>query len=82
MSGTNFWNPNLSDDEEESEDHTTFGGRDGVVFLIDCAVSMFENQEERFRSCLDGLEATMKNRIISSEKDMVIFYLFRYLSII
>lgn len=66
-----------SDDEDEDDNaKTTFGGRDGVIFLIDAGDSMFnehESQEACFRTAIQCVEVTMMNRIITSEKDLVNF---------
>lgn len=73
MNQQQYFNP-PSDDEDEDDFVKTFGGRDGVIFLIDAGNSMFdehESQEASFRTAIHCVEVTMMNRIITSEKDLV-----------
>lgn len=73
------------DNEDDYEDAHTFGGRDGVIFLIDSNETMFDEHESemaKFRKCLEFVEVAMMNRIICSEKDLVrIICFFLYLII-
>lgn len=70
---SNFWNPD--DGEQENEEDRSFSsyGRDGVIFLVDAGT--VTNDEDQFRNCLSIIETTMMNRIIQSEKDLVILSL-------
>lgn len=66
---SNFWNPDEAEENNEEEGVSFSGGRDGVLFLVDAGT--VANDEEQFRNCLSLIEATMMNRIIQSEKDLV-----------
>ncbi|XP_029719036.1 X-ray repair cross-complementing protein 6 [Aedes albopictus] len=73
-----YWNPNHADDEEDSQEFV-FGGREGLLALIDCADYMFDQRDDgstNFKESLALIEAILRNKIISSEKDLVgvIFY--------
>lgn len=61
-------NFDVSDDEDGDEDGG-YGGRDGIIFLVDCSKSMFE--EDKFSIALETIETVMKNRIIKSDRDLV-----------
>lgn len=69
-----YWEPDGVDEEddqyEEESVTTMFGGRDGVIFLID-ADDNLTGDSECFRKCLECIEAGMLNRIISNARDMV-----------
>ncbi|XP_055634365.1 X-ray repair cross-complementing protein 5 [Toxorhynchites rutilus septentrionalis] len=72
-----YWNPDYSEDEEHQE--FIFGGREALIVLIDCAEYMFAERSDgnnNFRDALECVEAIMRNKIISSEKDLIgiIFY--------
>lgn len=81
-------NPDSDDEENEEDEDLNFGGRDGIIFLVDCAKSMFtsnggEDEEEsqsKFSITFECIEAVMRNRIIMSDKDLVILqcYLIYY----
>lgn len=66
-----------SDDEDEPQNLKT--GRDGTIFVIDCAATMFTNFQEDdentnlFTKCLSVLERLLLNTIISNNKDLVSF---------
>nr|XP_029719106.1 X-ray repair cross-complementing protein 6-like [Aedes albopictus] len=73
-----YWNPNHADDEEDSQEFV-FGGREGLLALIDCADYMFDQRDggsTNFKESLALIEAILRNKIISSEKDLVgvVFY--------
>ncbi|KXJ72268.1 hypothetical protein RP20_CCG018472 [Aedes albopictus] len=73
-----YWNPNHADDEEDSQEFV-FGGREGLLALIDCADYMFDQRDDgstSFKESLALIEAILRNKIISSEKDLVgvVFY--------
>lgn len=73
-----YWNPNHADDEEDSQEFV-FGGREGLLALIDCADYMFDQRDDgstNFKESLALIEAILRNKIISSEKDLVgvVFY--------
>lgn len=69
---SNFWNPDEAEPDNDDEVGSFSAGRDGVLFLIDAGT--VANDEEQFRDCLSLIEATMLNRIIQSEKDLVWFF--------
>lgn len=66
-----------SDDEDDVQELKA--GRDGTIFVIDCAASMFLNFQEEgeetnlFVKCLSVLERLLLNKIISNNKDLVSF---------
>ncbi|XP_058447488.1 ATP-dependent DNA helicase 2 subunit 1 isoform X2 [Malaya genurostris] len=71
-----YWNPDYLDDEDQE---VSFGGREGILALIDCAGYMFcENSAgiSPFKESLELVEAMMRNKIVSSEKDLmgIVFY--------
>ncbi|XP_021706756.1 X-ray repair cross-complementing protein 6 [Aedes aegypti] len=73
-----YWNPNHAEEEEDSQEYV-FGGREGLLALIDCADYMFLERDDgstNFKETLALIEAIMRNKIISSEKDLVgvVFY--------
>lgn len=72
---SNFWNPDDGENENEEDGLGSSVGRDGVLFLVDAGT--VANDEEQFRNCLGLIETTMLNRIIQSEKDLVMFPGFR-----
>ncbi|XP_041366817.1 X-ray repair cross-complementing protein 6-like [Gigantopelta aegis] len=62
------------DDEEETEFQFRYGGRDGLIFLIDCSKKMFDpdaGDESHFQLCMKCVMTTMQNKIIGSDKDHV-----------
>jgi hypothetical protein len=67
------------DSDDENEPKQFASGRDGTIFVIDCALPMFVEYEEDekntclFAKCLSVLERLLLNKIISSSKDMVSF---------
>lgn len=68
-----YWNPNHAEDDEDSAEFV-FGGREGLLALIDCADYMFHPRGDgstNFKEALTLVEAIMRNKIISSEKDLV-----------
>lgn len=68
-----YWNPNHAEEEEDSQEYV-FGGREGLLALIDCADYMFLERDDgstNFKETLALIEAIMRNKIISSEKDLV-----------
>uniref|UniRef100_A0A1Q3F3H2 ATP-dependent DNA helicase 2 subunit 1 n=1 Tax=Culex tarsalis TaxID=7177 RepID=A0A1Q3F3H2_CULTA len=73
-----YWNPNHVDDEDEDDQEFGFGGREGLLALIDCSDYMFNehNGKHNFREALGLLEAVMKNKIITSDKDLIGVVLF------
>ncbi|XP_058821281.1 ATP-dependent DNA helicase 2 subunit 1 isoform X2 [Topomyia yanbarensis] len=73
-----YWNPDHSDDEDASQE-ISFGGREGILALIDCADYMFSDRPDginSFKETMELVEAMMRNKIINSEKDLVgiVFY--------
>lgn len=75
------WRSTDSDNEENEEgdgEEMNLSGRDAIIFLVDCAESMFESidaEEEprsKFRIAMECIEAVMRNRIIMSDSDLVI----------
>ena len=55
------------------------GGRDTVIFLVDCSRSMFDDFEDGqtfFHHCVKAAHSTLTNKIITSMKDLVgiVFY--------
>lgn len=63
-------------DEEESDHQAGWGMRDGLIFLVDCSKSMFDegdgdDEESHFQLCLKCAKTTLQNKIISSDKDMM-----------
>ena len=64
-------------DQEDDEEILNLSGRDGIIFLVDCAKSMFDtNPEEdedrsKFRIAMECIEAVLRNRIIMSDSDLV-----------
>ncbi|XP_023931521.1 X-ray repair cross-complementing protein 6-like, partial [Lingula anatina] len=78
--GTQFGDDDDEDNEEEGFlGQAGFGGRDGLIFLIDCAESMFQNgdsEETPFELCIKCTKNVIQNKIISSDRDLlgVVFY--------
>lgn len=68
-----YWNPNHADNESEDDQEFGFGGREGLLALIDCSDSMFNEAsgKHNFREALELIEAVMKNKIITSDKDLI-----------
>lgn len=68
-----YWNPNHADNEPEDDQEFGFGGREGLLALIDCSDSMFNEAsgKHNFREALELIEAVMKNKIITSDKDLI-----------
>lgn len=69
------------DENDEGNDGSEMGhwsNKDSLIFLIDCSKSMFEGHEDDkpFQLCMKCTACTMKNKIISSEKDLfgIIFF--------
>lgn len=75
-----FYQPDADGDEgEEGQEQYSTGGRDGLIFVIDANEDMFDEHESKpalFRKCLECIESTMMNMIISSERDnlAILFY--------
>lgn len=73
-----------SDDLDENDEGGTDDNvahwkvKDSLIFLIDCSKSMFEGHkyEKPFQLCMKCAGCTMKNKIISSEKDLfgIVFF--------
>jgi hypothetical protein len=72
----NFFD-NESDDEDNENAEFNYSGRDGMIFLIDCSLSMFEPPPNAdpaisyFQTFLECVEQSMKNLIITSDKTLV-----------
>lgn len=68
-----YWNPNHADNESEDDQEFGFGGREGLLALIDCSDNMFNEAsgKHNFREALELIEAVMKNKIITSDKDLI-----------
>lgn len=70
-------NPDSDDEDNEDDEELTFSGRDAIIFLIDCAKSMFEtvnddyDQKSKFRVAMECIEVVLRNRIIMSDTDLV-----------
>lgn len=60
----------MHDDDEDTEVMGGFNGRDGVIFLIDADKSL-TGDPMQFRNCMECIRNGMKNRIITSNKDLV-----------
>uniref|UniRef100_A0A1L8DX21 ATP-dependent DNA helicase 2 subunit 1 n=1 Tax=Nyssomyia neivai TaxID=330878 RepID=A0A1L8DX21_9DIPT len=69
-----------ADENDEGEvSQMTYGGREGILFAIDVQKTMLdenENKAANFRLALQAIEATMKNIVISNQKDLVGIVLF------
>lgn len=72
------WRSADSDHEDnEEDDDLNLSGRDGIIFLVDCAESMFkpvdddDDSRSKFRIAIECIEAVMRNRIIMSDTDLV-----------
>ncbi|XP_070552798.1 X-ray repair cross-complementing protein 6-like [Ptychodera flava] len=67
-------------EEEEFSYQTRFGGRDGLIFLIDCTKPMFERhgdeEESHFDLCIKCARSVLSNKIISSDRDLIGVVLF------
>ncbi|XP_077994569.1 X-ray repair cross-complementing protein 6-like [Glandiceps talaboti] len=63
------------DNEEEFSYEARFGGKDGLIFLIDCTKPMFarhgDDDESHFELCIKCAKTVLSNKIISSDKDLV-----------
>lgn len=79
------WNwGGAGDDDEDEEDAGgagwQWGSRDGIIFLVDCTEPMFTQRVDEecspFELCIKCAEVTIKNKIISSDKDLlgIVFY--------
>ncbi|XP_023217174.1 ATP-dependent DNA helicase 2 subunit 1-like [Centruroides sculpturatus] len=71
----------LDDRDENNEDTSSFEAipfmREGLIFLIDASEDMFDDSEETsFHCSVKCAYTTLKNKIISSEKDLVSVILF------
>eukprot|EP00043_Microstomoeca_roanoka_P019834 m.230462 g.230462 ORF g.230462 m.230462 type:complete len:639 (+) comp17060_c3_seq4:3221-5137(+) len=74
--------------EEDPEEHVFKGGKDCVIFLIDCAPAMFdeftsppEDAEEEegatfFATAIKAVHSALRNKIVCSDKDLVGIVLF------
>lgn len=74
-----YWNPDHTHDEDGDDQDFSFGGREGLLALIDCADYMFDDGvsgKHHFREALELVEAVMKNKIITSDKDLIGMVLF------
>ncbi|RUP48803.1 SPOC like C-terminal domain-containing protein [Jimgerdemannia flammicorona] len=82
---TSSWSAFNDDEEEEDEnfitdgDETRFNNKDSILFVIDCSPSMLEPDAEGeipFESAIKCVSSVLKNKIISSESDLigVLFY--------
>ncbi|XP_055692611.1 ATP-dependent DNA helicase 2 subunit 1 [Lutzomyia longipalpis] len=65
--------------EEDEDSQVTFGGREGIIFAIDAQASMLdenEGKEANLRLAMKAIEASMRNLIVSNQKDLVgiVFY--------
>ncbi|XP_064634818.1 X-ray repair cross-complementing protein 6-like [Lineus longissimus] len=72
--GTHFGGDD--DDQDEEQDYSTQwrqAPRDGLIFVIDCSESMFEENDSStpFELCIKCAKNVMQNKIISSEKDLM-----------
>lgn len=68
-----YWNPNHAEDEDDNQEYV-FGGREGLLALIDCGEYMFTERNDgstNFKESLELVESIMRNKIISSEQDLV-----------
>lgn len=69
------WNKDFSGDEDgDAEDDWEYGGRNGILFLVDCRESMFKTTDQgtsNFRLAMECVEAVLMNRIILSDTDLV-----------
>lgn len=74
------WDDDEDYKKEDSEvEEPMWGGRDGMIFLIDATKPMFsegESGESPFRISLQCCKTTMLNKIVSSERDVVGVILF------
>lgn len=55
-----YWNPDHTLDEEGEDQDFSFGGREGLVALIDCSDYMFTEAKHNFREALELVEAVMR----------------------
>lgn len=74
-----YGDDDLNEDEEELEEWRAPTTKDGLLFLVDCSKSMFEQVDEsmcHFQLAVKCIKTTMQNKIISSERDCVgvVFY--------
>uniref|UniRef100_A0A182PKS9 ATP-dependent DNA helicase 2 subunit 1 n=1 Tax=Anopheles epiroticus TaxID=199890 RepID=A0A182PKS9_9DIPT len=72
------WRANQSDGEEDDHEDA-FAGRSGLILTVDCASYMFAQEaetESRFVEVLHLIEAMMRNKVVTSETDLVgvVFY--------
>lgn len=69
-------------EDEDNEDEEGFDQahfsllRDGLIFLVDCSKSMFDepeddDEETHFQIVIRAAKTTLQNKIISSDKDLV-----------
>lgn len=54
---------------EDHEDQGSWGGRDGIILLVDCSKKMFD--DKKLHEAIEIIEAMMKNLIIKNEKNLV-----------
>jgi Ku70/Ku80 N-terminal alpha/beta domain len=77
--------PNFFDNDSDGEDDDfefANTGRNGLIFMVDCSASMFEDQDgadppaSNFSTILECVEQTMKNLIITSATTLmgIVFY--------
>ncbi|XP_063226610.1 X-ray repair cross-complementing protein 6 isoform X1 [Bacillus rossius redtenbacheri] len=71
------WNDALDDEnvsDSQAEESFLWGGKDGLIFLLDASLPMFDVDKDGecwFRKCLQCCRTTMLNKIIGSEQDLV-----------
>ncbi|XP_067003694.2 X-ray repair cross-complementing protein 6 [Anabrus simplex] len=72
------WDDSDDENNEDEENSSEWGGRDGVIFLIDATRAMFtdEDGDIPFRTCIECCKTTMLNKIIGSAKDLIGVVLF------
>ncbi|XP_059607808.1 ATP-dependent DNA helicase 2 subunit 1 [Phlebotomus argentipes] len=78
MSGQ-YFQANLDSVQEDEDTQVTFGGKEGILFVIDAASSMLdehEGKEANLRLALRAIEASMKNLVVGNQRDLVgiVFY--------
>ncbi|BFZ15971.1 hypothetical protein BsWGS_19011 [Bradybaena similaris] len=62
------------DDEDEIDFRARYNQRDGLIFLIDASKSMFDAVDDDgclFQQCVKIVKTTMKNKIVSSDRDFI-----------
>ncbi|KAG1651402.1 X-ray repair cross-complementing protein 6 [Nymphon striatum] len=74
-----LWEIKTFDDEDDEEDDLNqrdWSGKDGIIFLVDCTNSMFDDPNEEtgerlFDLCMKCAENVMKNKIVAGNKDLM-----------